>query len=97
MGNLSIEVKFIERRIFFQVKNRKFFKSRKIDVLTSLRMKDFGLINSNPHSPHLVVDFSSHKLMTTCHSGKPLSIQFYFSIVTVIVTLSSFEAEVKSL
>jgi len=29
-------------------------------------MKDFGLLKGEAHSPHLVVDFSSHKLMTSC-------------------------------
>jgi hypothetical protein len=33
--------------------------------LTSLKMKDFGLINGNPHSPHLVVGCRTRKLMTS--------------------------------
>jgi len=90
-GNLSTEVKFIYGKIFFQAKDRKLLNSRKIDVSIFLRMKDWGMIKGKPHSPHLVVNFSSHKLMTTCHSRKSLSVQFFFSIDNVIITICLFK------
>jgi len=45
-------------------------------------MKDLDLIKGKTNLQHIGVGCSTRKLMTTCHSGKPLSIWFYFSIDT---------------
>ena len=55
----------IEEKILSYENNKQVFKSRKIDVSTFLRMKDFALIKAKPHFLHLVVGCRIRKLMTS--------------------------------
>jgi len=78
-------------RILFQVKNRTLLKSRKIDVLTSLRMKDLDLIKGKTNLQHIGVGCSTRKLMTTCHSQFFDFTKLLSSLQTQVISFSAFK------